>query len=358
MSAMDLTRTWAGFFPLEGDQHDPEAHSSETAERLRLAQGVLARQGLPCAPAAPATDAALLRVHTSAHLARVAAFCEAGGGWIDEDTYASPGSERAARASAGAAIAAVDAALAGAPGAVALCRPPGHHALPDATMGFCFYANAAIAARHAQAAHGVRRVLVVDWDLHHGNGTEAIFESDPTVLTMSAHQWPNWPGTGRAGDIGRGAGLGYAVNAPLPIGSGDLAFEAAFERLFEPLAQAFAPELVIVAAGFDAHFRDPLGRLGLSEAGYFALGRRVSRMAATSGAALVLVLEGGYDLPALEASFEHALAGARGLPAPEPRLGASPYVEPLADARAAVEAARGALAPHWPGAFGRVLEKA
>lgn len=349
--------SWVAFYPPEGASHDPQAHSSERAERLTLAREVVAEAGLACRPAPPAPDAALLRVHTPAHLARVAAFCEAGGGWIDEDTYASPGSDAAARSSAGAALAAVDAAVAGAAGALALTRPPGHHALPDATMGFCFYANAAVAARHAQAVHGLRRVLIVDWDLHHGNGTEAVFEADASVLTMSAHQWPNWPGTGRATDVGAGEGLGYAVNAPLPIGSGDRAFEAAFETLFEPVARQFAPELILVAAGFDANFRDPLGRLGLTEAGYHALARRVRALASEVGAKVVVLLEGGYDLPALGACLEAALAGLRDLPAPAPKLGPSPYPEPLDDVEAVLETARRALAPYWSFAPSRVPER-
>lgn len=288
-------------------------------------------------------------VHPPAHAARIAAFCAAGGGRIDEDTVACPASYDVALLSAGAAIAGVQ-AVAGMGGrrSVVLCRPPGHHALADRTMGFCFFNNAALAARYAQRKLGLTRIAVIDWDVHHGNGTEAIFYDDPSVLYVSTHQTPNWPGTGECQDIGLGAGAGYTLNVPLPIGTGDDGFRLAFDTVIRPVVKAFEPDLIIVSAGYDAHWCDPLGQMGLTVNGYAALTREVMAWAdAWCDGRLVLLMEGGYHLEALAHSLVASVQVLRGGPVSDP-LGPSPYAEPRGDLVRAIAASQAALAPYWP----------
>ncbi len=288
-------------------------------------------------------------VHPAEHAETIRAFCAAGGGRIDDDTVACPASYDVALLAAGGAVEGVRRVIDGpARQAAVLCRPPGHHALAAETMGFCFFNNAALAARFAQARRGLGRVLIVDWDLHHGNGTEAIVYDDPTVMYLSTHQHPNWPGTGAPTDVGAGAGIGYTANVRLPMGAGDRAYQQAFTEVFRPLVAAFAPELVIVSAGYDAHWRDPLGRMGLTVAGFADLTREVQAWAdATAQGRLVLLMEGGYDLDALAQSLAGSLQALRGADYPDP-LGPSPYPEPLRDVEAAIAATQAALAPHWP----------
>lgn len=334
-------------------EHDTGEHP-ENARRWRevdAALRALQTQAGPSlhfeVPSAASSDE-LLRVHTAEHLERVAAFCAAGGGRIDEDTLATPETERIARRSAGAAIAAVRRSFAvDSRGQVALCRPPGHHALRDATMGFCFYNNAAVAARWAQAEAGVQKVAILDWDLHHGNGTEAIFWEDPSVLFLSTHQSPSWPGTGAPTDVGAGLGTGFNVNVALPEGVGDAGYQQVFGQVFAPILAAFEPELLIVSAGFDAHWRDPLGKMGLSVSGFAALTRLVQEWAQVlCGGRCVLLMEGGYDLPALAASWAATVQVLRGQPFDDP-LGPDPAAAEAPDVTGAIEATRAALAPYW-----------
>ena len=214
--------------------------------------------------------------------------------WLDPDTYANSSTWEAALLAAGCAIRAVEV------GGFALVRPPGHHALRAEAMGFCMFGNVAIAARHAQRELGLERVAVVDFDVHHGNGTEALFRDDPSVLTVSLHQWPFWPGTG-----GPGASSEGIVNVPLPAGSGDAEYETAFEDVVEPAVRAFEPELVIVAAGFDAHRDDPLAEMAVSADGFRELARRCAGLSPRTAA----VLEGGYNLGALPSLVSAALDG-------------------------------------------------
>ncbi len=264
------------------------------------AAGLLAR----CRPIAPrsATDDDLLRCHTPAYLETVRRDLAAGRTELSTgDTTLSPRSGAVARLAAGGVLAAVDAVMAGrVRNAFAVVRPPGHHASAAAGMGFCLFNNVAVAARHAQAVHGLERVLILDWDVHHGNGTEAIFWSDPSVLVFDTHQSPLYPGTGAAADRGGGPGEGFTINCPFPAGSGGKPVLEAFERVLLPAAEAFAPELVLVSAGFDGRAGDPLGGLLLEDADFAALTRIALAIAGRhAGGRLVSSLEGGYELDGL-----------------------------------------------------------
>ncbi len=290
-------------------EHRPGAGHAERPERLRAvieafedSDLALERREAPLA-----SDADLLRVHPPAYLAAVAAAAPgAGVAFLDPDTILSPGSLTAARRAAGAVVAAVQAVAAGeAPRAFCAVRPPGHHAEPDQAMGFCVFSNVAVAARAAQAC-GLARVAVVDFDVHHGNGTQAVFETDPSTLFASVHQWPLYPGTGDVSE----RGVGNVFNALAAPGAPRSAWRAAFESLMAPL-DAFAPDLILISAGFDAHVRDPLAQQTL-EAEDFAWATRaiVAVARRRCGGRIVSSLEGGYDLQALGRS---ALAHARAL---------------------------------------------
>ena len=260
---------------------------------------------------------------------------------IDVDTFASPGTHDAALAAAGAAIEAVEAVLAGTHRtAFALVRPPGHHAEPNRMMGFCFINNAAVAAEAARAL-GAARVLILDWDVHHGNGTQAVFWERGDVLYQSVHQYPFYPGTGAAHETGERAGAGYTVNVPFPAGRTDADLGAAFQELFLPVAQAFRPDLVIVSAGFDAHEDDPLGGMLCTERGFAAMCSAVKSLAEeVAGGRLVLLLEGGYSLVGLPRSV-HACLEVLGGRRDEFPPGAS------REAQRAIETSREALKPFW-----------
>jgi acetoin utilization deacetylase AcuC-like enzyme len=230
----------------------------------------------------PATHEEVARVHDPAYVAGLARLTAEE--WLDGDTPAGPTSLQAALLAAGCAIEAVE------HGGFALIRPPGHHALPDRAMGFCLLGNAAIAARHAQVEVGHERVAILDWDVHHGNGTEAIFRGDPSVLFVSMHQWPFWPGSG-----GPGTSAGTTLNIPLPAGSGDAEYLRALDETVAPAIEGFAPDVLIVSAGFDAHEADPLAHMRLTTGGFTALAARAARLAPHVAA----VLEGGYNLRTL-----------------------------------------------------------
>jgi len=253
---------------------------------------------------APAVDLDVLgRVHPPVYVESVRAMSERGGGAFDPDTTASAGSYDAALHAAGGACALVDELLSGA-AATGFCglRPPGHHAEPTTAMGFCLFNNVAVAARHALDSRGVERVLVFDWDVHHGNGTNDVFSSSREVLFASIHQWPLYPGTGPLEDVGEGVGEGHTINLPVPPGSGHDSWLSLVEHVVVPAARAFEPELVLVSAGFDAHRADPLADCRLEVESFAAMARHVRRLADEVGAPVGAVLEGGYDLDALSAS--------------------------------------------------------
>jgi acetoin utilization deacetylase AcuC-like enzyme len=253
----------------------------------------------------PASDEELLRVHTPAYLAQVQADLAAGRHELSTgDTAIGPESERIARLAAGGTLAAVEAVMAGqVANAFAVVRPPGHHANAERGMGFCLYNNVAVAARHLQAVHGLQRVLIADWDVHHGNGSEAIFLADPSVLFCSTHQAPHYPGTGSAAERGIGAGEGFTSNVPLPAGSGGAEVLAAWQEQLLPAIESFAPQFVLISAGFDGRRGDPLGNFQLDDGDFAALTRLLLGVAECHATGrLVSVLEGGYDLPGLAAA--------------------------------------------------------
>jgi acetoin utilization deacetylase AcuC-like enzyme len=288
---------------LFGD-HDPGRGHPERPQRYAAVSAAVAALDCPVQEAPPAGPEALERVHGEPYLELLERFCTAGGGALDPDTVVSGVSWRAALRAAGGAMAAVDEVAANrGRSAFSLGRPPGHHAEPSRAMGFCILNSAAVAAAHARQELGMERVAVLDWDAHHGNGTQAAFYEDGSVLYVSLHQYPYYPGTGAAGERGAGAGEGATVNLPLPAGTGEAEFLEAFRKHAVPAVERFAPDLVIVSAGFDAHRDDPLCDLGVSSDGFGAM---ASELRDRFGG-LALVLEGGYDLLALETSVAAVL---------------------------------------------------
>ena len=272
--------------PALAELHPTEPHV-EVRERLRVLLGAF-----DVVEGSPATREHVERVHTPAYLDRLDAIEVPT--LLDPDTVASETSYEAALLAAGCALGAVDR------GGFALVRPPGHHAPPGRAMGFCLVDNVAVAARYAQAELGVGRVAIVDWDVHHGNGTQDIFWDDPSVLFASLHQWPFYPGTGGPGEENE-----TTVNVPLPAGSGDDAYLRAFTERVEPAVRAFEPELVLVSAGFDAHVDDPLAGMRVTREGFRELARRSAALAPRVAA----VLEGGYDPRTLPSLVEAAREG-------------------------------------------------
>jgi acetoin utilization deacetylase AcuC-like enzyme len=248
-----------------------------------------------------ATQEELERVHSPAYIDAVAATAGRSMSMLDPDTVATPETYDIARLAAGGLMNAIDAVVSRkADNAFALVRPPGHHAQEERAAGFCVFNNVAIGARHAMALHKMERILIVDWDLHHGNGTQDIFYGDRKVLYFSTHQFPYYPGTGAMGEMGRGEGLGYTINVPLRPGADDAFYVRIFQDILSPVALAFKPEIILVSAGFDTYFADPLGEMKVTPEGFACLTRILINLAnACSGGRLVLVLEGGYHIQGL-----------------------------------------------------------
>jgi len=291
-------------------------HHPECPERLGvlcdLFDGDAYRDFARLAPR-PATEEELRRVHLQHHVAAVADSAARPHTQFDADTPACSGSFEAARLAAGGAIAMADAILAREiDNGFAALRPPGHHAEADRPMGFCLFNNVAVVARHLVARRGLSRVLVLDWDVHHGNGTQNTFFDSSEVLYVSTHQYPFYPGTGAPTETGSGGGAGFNVNVAMPAGAGDAEFLAAFRDLIVPVATAFAPEFVLVSAGFDAHRDDPLASLTLSTAAFASMTDALLQVADESAhGRLMLLLEGGYDLGALSDSVAASVAHLR-----------------------------------------------
>jgi|SRR5579884_1163887 len=340
---------------------DPVLHNSNHRLLMRtkhlLDLSGLGKQLTRIAPR-EATPDDLTVYHTPAYVERVRRLCLAGGGDTGTGAPAGPDSYEIALLAAGGAMAAVDAVVAGrVRRAVALVRPPGHHAMRDKGMGYCLFNNVVVAARHAQRRHGIDRVLILDWDVHHGNGTQDAFADDPSVLFVSLHQdglYP--PGWGDVDQVGTGAGEGFTVNLPLPAGSGDATYLAAVERIVAPVVDAFRPELVLVSAGQDASTMDPLGRMCVTTEGYRRLTAAAIAMAEAHAAGrLVVVQEGGYSelyAPYCGLAIVETLLGTRaGLPEPLQleRLLAMPAAREIGPSgEAALAAIREVQARHWP----------
>jgi acetoin utilization deacetylase AcuC-like enzyme len=300
-------------------QHETGRHV-ETPDRLRAVTARLEQAGLPARCVAgtyqPMSEDEVRTAHADLQVEMVRQVAQEGGSHLDADTVVSPSSFDVALAAAGACASAVDAVLSG-PQRNALClvRPPGHHATPTRSMGFCLFNNIALAARRAMNVHGLTRLLVVDWDVHHGNGTQDLFYEDPRVLFFSIHRYGQgfYPGTGSARETGAGPGLGYTLNAPVRFGTARPDYRAAFTHYLEKAADTIEPELVLLSAGFDAHARDPIGSLGLEIEDFVTLSRQVLDVARTHASGrLVSCLEGGYNLAvlaeAVQAHLEQLLA--------------------------------------------------
>jgi len=291
--------------------HDMGAGHPESPNRLRAILQQLERSGtagrVRKIEPRKAEDEWITQIHSPSYVAALNTHQPASGRVaLDADTSMSRGSLPAAYLAAGGALAAVDAIMRGdVEHAFCAVRPPGHHAETARAMGFCLFNNVAIAARYVQKKYGLSRVLIVDWDVHHGNGTQHSFEQDPSILFFSTHQYPHYPGTGRATERGTGAGEGFTINVPMEAGDGDDEYHAIFLNVLLPAAEAFKPEFVMISAGFDAHRDDPLASMGLTEAGYSDLTGLVVGIAKRHAQGRLLsALEGGYNLTALGASVD------------------------------------------------------
>jgi acetoin utilization deacetylase AcuC-like enzyme len=303
-------------------EHDPGPWHPERPDRLEAIVQKL--KGSPVAGVRwtaprPAPREAIERVHAPEYVDLIEGLRGRSAN-LDPDTSVSPGSVTAAFLAAGAALDATAAVTSGAASsAAALVRPPGHHAEAGRAMGFCLFNNIAIAAAHARADPGCQRVLIVDWDVHHGNGTQHAFADRPDVLYFSTHRYPFYPGTGAADEVGTGEGAGFTVNVPLGWQCGDAEYAAIFDELLVPIADAYRPDLVLVSAGFDAHRADPLGGMAVTTEGFASLCRRVCAVAERhAGGRVVLLLEGGYDLEALAGSVHACIEVLAGQPAVSP----------------------------------------
>ncbi|WP_423743356.1 histone deacetylase (plasmid) [Haladaptatus sp. SPP-AMP-3] len=283
--------------------HDTGKRHPENADRLRAIRQALTRKhGVEYVESPSATEAEVTAVHDAGYVTEFREFCEDGGGNWDPDTVAVAATWDAALESAGLAEWAAKAALSGEDGRstpFALGRPPGHHAVEDDAMGFCFFNNAAVAARSVIDDGEAERVAIIDWDVHHGNGTQDIFYGDDDVFYVSIHEDGLYPGTGEIDESGEGDGEGTTLNVPLPAGSGDPEYRSTFDDLVAPSLLDFDPDLVLVSAGFDAHRHDPISRMRVSTEGYGMLTARARELADEAGAALGFVLEGGYGLDTL-----------------------------------------------------------
>jgi acetoin utilization deacetylase AcuC-like enzyme len=311
--------------------HDEPRHV-ERAARLLAVSHALETSALPfvALDASPADEAYIRAVHDAQMIDLVRWSATQQGLWIDHDTYTTIASWDAAISGAGAAVRAVEAVVRGEhANAFAIVRPPGHHATNVRSMGFCLFNNVAIAARYAIEHLGIQRVAIVDYDVHHGNGTQDIFYEDAQVFFCSTHASPLYPGTGNEREAGAGAGFGATLNIPLPHGTGDHGAAAVFEMLVEPALRRFRPELILVSAGYDGHWSDPIGPLNLSVNGYAALTARLVALAGElCGGRIALILEGGYNLQALAACVVASLRSMLDLPPAEDAIGPAGGREP------------------------------
>jgi acetoin utilization deacetylase AcuC-like enzyme len=304
----------------------------------------LGRAGILALSPREATPEELALCHDPAYIAAVERTAAIARYDFDPDTHTSPESYKTAVLAAGGVLTAVEAVIDGAAdNAFAIVRPPGHHALARRAMGFCLFNNVAIAARYLVERRGLERVAVVDWDVHHGNGIQDIFYDSPAVLYFSTHQFPFYPGTGALDEVGVGAGAGFTVNAPMPATFGDHEYLRVFDEVLAPILRQYRPEFILISSGFDAHFRDPLGGMRVTDAGFAAMARRVKRLAAECcGGRMVAALEGGYDLKALTDSGRMVIEEfGREADEPDPPAGDGERVIPI------IERSHYFLSPYW-----------
>lgn len=304
------------------EEHLTGSGHPERPERLPVAMSALEVSGLlesveVCSPRDASTDEIQL-VHESRYVEQVRQVAEAGGGHLDMDTALSEASYRAALRAAGALVESVDRCLAGElDSSFCMVRPPGHHALPGRGMGFCLFNNVAIGARYALLEKGLERVMIVDWDAHHGNGTQDTFYEDPEVLYVSLHQYPHYPGSGWVDEVGKGKGRGYTVNLPFPPGTGEEEYMRAFADVIMPAGRRFAPDIVMVSAGYDSHAADLLCQMRLVDSSYRKMTDFLVELAGECcGGRLIMTLEGGYNLNAQAHSIVQTVAGLSGADIP------------------------------------------
>ena len=306
----------------------------ENAGRLEAIQQALAREDLLPAlqqlPSRAATAEELGYIHPPSYQAHIKTTSQNGGGFLDADTYTTADSYQAAAIAAGSLIDLTMAVLKGdLDNGFALVRPPGHHAVHNRAMGFCLFNSVAIAAKAAQQRGGLERIAIIDFDVHHGNGTQHIFDEDPSVLFCSSHQYPHYPGTGRATEMGRGAARGTKVNCPLAVGVGDEGFKLLYAEVLLPLFRRFQPQLILVSAGYDCHWDDPLAQLGLTLSGIAWISQTLIAMAQELCAGkIVFTLEGGYNLEALSHGVCNSIKALLGRTDFTDPLGRSPWPEP------------------------------
>jgi acetoin utilization deacetylase AcuC-like enzyme len=316
-------------------QHNRPGHV-ERRERLEAIMQALRErgllEGLGEVPASEVAREHLLKVHREHYVNTVRDVAERGGGNLDADTYLNDRSYHVALLAAGGLVKLVNAIVDGRyDNGFGFVRPPGHHALPGRGMGFCIFNNIAVAAKYLLEQKGLERILIVDFDLHHGNGTQEIFFDSEKVLYFSTHQYPYYPGSGHWSEVGEGKGQGYTVNVPLPAGVGDEGYQRIFDEILYPLAERYRPQIVLASAGYDAHWADPLGMMQLSTTGYASLTAVLMEMAAELCAGrLAFTLEGGYDLEALSFSVAATLQALLGEEVEDP-LGAAPREEVAVD---------------------------
>lgn len=314
-------------------EHDPGRGHPERPERIVALLDMLEeREGLLRLAPRPATADELVLVHGEGYVEEVAGTRGRSGYAFDPDTRVSARSYDTALLATGGLLQLLDEVVAGrADNGFAFVRPPGHHAERERAMGFCLFNNVAVGAAYLRRRHGFERVLIVDWDVHHGNGTQHMFEADPGVMFVSTHQYPFYPGTGAMDETGRGEGEGFTVNLPFPGGFGDAEYLEAFRTVILPVAEEYRPDFVLISAGFDPHYRDPLASMKVTEAGFAGMARGLVDLAGRVCAGrCVAVLEGGYDLEAIRSSAGAVLDELRGAPPREPTLPAEPNrAEPL-----------------------------
>jgi acetoin utilization deacetylase AcuC-like enzyme len=296
-------------------KHDSGENHPESRERLAFLMEYLGKKGiltrLQNIDPYPASVFDLELVHDPAYIKTVEKICRNGGGMLDPDTRVGEESYKVALLAAGGVMAAVDEVMnQRVKNAFCAVRPPGHHAEKDKAMGFCIFNNVAVGSRYVQKHYGLKKIFIVDWDVHHGNGTQNIFWSDPSVFYFSIHQYPHYPGTGGENETGGGEGEGFTFNMPMCAGSGELEYIEVFENILYPMAFKYAPDFIFISAGFDAHEEDPLAQINLTEAGYKRMTEVILKLASECcDGRLVSVLEGGYNLTSLSVSVEkHILA--------------------------------------------------